>query len=328
MKSKTHIACMNLKTQQGNNIWCLTGTPIINKYNDLLALCNIIQIQPYTDEKWWRKAIYTEELLSQWKKDMYIYVPKNVISLPDKLYHTYELEMYDQQKHIYNALKSNVRDTLKKYINKNITINYIIVLLTRLRQCCIHPNVINYSINTNDTNNNLICKSIKLDTCNKIITKIINNSNDKIIVFSQFTKILKIYKNNIKYNSLLYSGDITYNNRTDILNQFKTNNDIRILFINLQCGGLGLTINSANHVIFLDPWWNLSVENQATDRVHRIGQTKQVHIHKLFCKQTIEEWIIGLQKYKQYNANKILFDTNNKKISQNDIRQLYNKYIN
>ena len=125
---------------------------------------------------------------------------------------------------------------------------------------------------------------------------------NKILVFSQFTSVLKnlgekLSKKGISYYYL--DGSTKAMDRTNLVNDFNNNDEVKVFLISLKAGGTGLNLTSANTVVHLDPWWNSSVENQASDRAHRIGQKQVVEVIKLIAKGTIEEKIIELQERKK-----------------------------
>ena len=95
------------------------------------------------------------------------------------------------------------------------------------------------------------------------------------------------------------TGQTTVSERINLVDEFNNDPDKKLFLISLKAGGTGLNLTSADMVIHYDPWWNLSVENQATDRTHRIGQTKKVQVYKLITKNSIEEKMYDLQKRKE-----------------------------
>lgn len=97
-------------------------------------------------------------------------------------------------------------------------------------------------------------------------------------------------------------------NRLNLVNRFNNNDDTKVFLISLKAGGLGLNLTSADMIIHYDPWWNVSAENQASDRAHRIGQTKTVQVMKLIMKDSIEEKIIKLQEKKQNLVDQVIND--------------------
>ena len=135
-------------------------------------------------------------------------------------------------------------------------------------------------------------------------------SNEKILIFSQFTTFFEILEHFIdkefiksgKYNKieyLKYIGMMNANQRSDVINEFYNNKKKRILLISMKAGNSGLTLTCANHVIIVDPFWNPFVEEQAQDRCYRISQTREVKVYKLFIKNSVEDRIFELQKRKK-----------------------------
>ena len=148
-------------------------------------------------------------------------------------------------------------------------------------------------------------KNSKLD----VLINIINDSSDeKILVFSQFTKVLEVIGKRLNEENISYSyldGKTSAKDRVKLVEEFNTNNN-KVFLISLKAGGTGLNLTSANIVVHFDPWWNLAVQNQATDRAHRIGQKNVVNVYKLIVKDTIEENILKLQEKKRELADQIL----------------------
>ena len=199
-----------------------------------------------------------------------------------------------QVKEVASKLGIYVEDVKQKLKEKQQIKNKITVFsyLTRLRQLCLDPSVVieNYK-----------GKSAKTDACLEII-KEYTEENNKILVFSQFTSVLKnlakkLDKKKLKYYYL--DGSTKAMDRINLVNDFNNNDEVKVFLISLKAGGTGLNLTSANTVIHFDPWWNPSVENQASDRAHRIGQRNVVEVIKLITKGTIEEKIIELQNKKK-----------------------------
>lgn len=128
------------------------------------------------------------------------------------------------------------------------------------------------------------------------------NEDRKILVFSQFTKVLDLIGKRLNENNINYSyldGKTSAKDRFRLVNDFNESNENKIFLISLKAGGTGLNLTSASIVVHFDPWWNPSVENQASDRAHRIGQKQVVDVFKLIAKNTVEEKVIGLQESKK-----------------------------
>ena len=139
------------------------------------------------------------------------------------------------------------------------------------------------------------------------IDEYINNKH-KILIFSQFVKCLNIIENHLRKRGISYymiTGETDALKRIQYANEFN-NNDVSIFLISLKAGGTGLNLIGADTVIHMDPWWNVAIENQATDRAHRIGQKKNVEIIKFICMDSIEERVIELQNLKKDVINKFI----------------------
>ena len=195
----------------------------------------------------------------------------------------------------------------------------ILSLLTKLRELCIDPNLI-----INDYNGESAKMIISLD----IIKENIENGH-KMLLFSQFPSALKILKNHLEKNnikSFYLDGSTKSKERIRLVEEFNKN-DIPIFLISLKAGGTGLNLTSADVVIHLDPWWNPQVENQATDRSHRIGQKNVVEVVKLITKGTIEERIIELQEKKKKLSDAVIEGENSgeviiSKLTEDELKNL------
>ena len=130
----------------------------------------------------------------------------------------------------------------------------------------------------------------------------------KILLFSQFTSMLAIIEEALKERKTAYykiTGETSKQERLAMVKQF-SEDDTPVFLISLKAGGVGLNLTGADVVIHYDPWWNVAVQNQATDRAHRIGQTKKVTVYKMIAKGTIEEKIVKLQESKKDLADNII----------------------
>ena len=170
--------------------------------------------------------------------------------------------------------------------------------LTRLRQICYHP-----SLFLEDYKG----KSGKLMTCLKLVEKTVA-SGHKILLFSRFTTMLDVIASKLKEARISYSllkGDVKAEKRREMVEQFNED-DTNVFFISLKAGGIGLNLTGADVVIHYDPWWNVSAQNQATDRAYRIGQLNNVQVFKLITKGSIEEKIKQMQEKKQNLTENVL----------------------
>ena len=286
-----------VKSIDAKNKFALSGTPIENNLVELWSIFDFIMPgYLYNLSKFNAVFIKDESQLENLKRMIQPFIlrrtKKEVIKeLPPKIEKKYIVEMGKAQKNTYGIYVENIKEKLKE--NENIK-NKITVLsyLTKLRQLCLDPNVVIEDYKG---------KSAKIETCLEIVKERIEENN-KILVFSQFTSVLKnlgekLSKKGISYYYL--DGSTKAMDRTNLVNNFNNNDEIKVFLISLKAGGTGLNLTSANTVVHLDPWWNSSVENQASDRAHRIGQKQVVEVIKLIAKGTIEEKIIELQERKK-----------------------------
>ncbi len=242
--------------------------------------------------------------------------------LPDKIEQVRSCKMTDAQNVLYQEILARVKKEIfdsvktKGYEKSHI---HILAGLTKLRQVCNHPVLL-----LKDKNYRKY-ESAKLELFNELVEEIAA-AGRKVLVFSQFTSMLDILAEELKSRQIEYaylSGKT--NNRKDVVASFNEDKSKTVFLISLKAGGTGLTLTSADNVIIFDPWWNPSVENQAIDRTHRIGQKNTVNVYKLVTEGTIEEKIIELQKRKKFLFDALVGESGDlfKKLTWEDIRGLF-----
>ena len=167
----------------------------------------------------------------------------------------------------------------------------ILSMLTRLRQICCEPRVLFDNIENAGS---------KLKSCMELIISL-KQAKQKVLLFSSFTSVLDLIGNELHENHISYAmltGSTSKEKRRELVDQFQ-NGLYDVFLISLKAGGTGLNLTAASNVIHYDPWWNVSAQNQATDRAHRIGQQNKVTVYKLIMKNSIEEKIQVLQAKKK-----------------------------
>lgn len=170
--------------------------------------------------------------------------------------------------------------------------------LTKLRQLCCDPGLLLEDYHG---------ESAKTDMCMELIVNAVG-AGHKILLFSQFTSMLDRLTERLKKEGIDYyllTGSVNKEKRMQMVESFN-NDDVPVFCISLKAGGTGLNLTSADIVIHYDPWWNVAVQNQATDRAHRIGQKHVVTVYKLVAEGTIEEKIIDIQERKKKLAEQVL----------------------
>lgn len=241
--------------------------------------------------------------------------------LPDKTVTVLNNEMGEEQRKIYiNYLLQAKQDISEKIKYSGYEKNkmQILAALTRLRQICCHPSLFINGYNEG---------SSKLEQCMEIIQEG-TNAGHKILLFSGYTSMFDFIEKELKKRNIRYfklTGATKVEDRIKLVDEFNNNSDIKVFLISLKAGGTGLNLTGADMVIHYDPWWNISTENQATDRAYRIGQKNNVQVYKLITKNSIEEKIYELQEKKEELANNML-DTKTtfvNKLSQEEIMKLF-----
>ncbi|MGL5617273.1 MAG: DEAD/DEAH box helicase [Sarcina sp.] len=283
-----------VKSLNGEFKLALTGTPI---ENNLLELWSIFDfINPgylYTEEKFKDKFINGKDQLEDLKTLINPFILRRLKSevleeLPEKIERKFLIEMPSAQSKIYKSYVKEIKEKIKNDKN-NITIfSYI----TKLRELALDPSLV---IKDYKSGNG------KIKILKELLSENKRNSV-KTLIFSQFTSYLKIIKedlNNEGIKTFYLDGATTAKERIALVNEFNNSEESEVFLISLKAGGTGLNLTAANSVIHLDPWWNIAVENQATDRAYRIGQKNVVEVVKLIAKGTIEEKIILLQEEKK-----------------------------
>ena len=194
----------------------------------------------------------------------------------------------------------------------------ILALLMRLRQICCHPNLFLQDYEG---------ESSKLVQCMDVITDATKGGH-KILLFSGYTSMFPIIEKELKKRQISYlklTGQTKVSERIELVDKFNEDKDIKVFLISLKAGGTGLNLTGADMVIHYDPWWNLSAENQATDRTYRIGQKNNVQVYKLITKNSIEEKIYELQQKKAKLVDNMLSTQNTfiNQLSKEDIMELF-----
>ncbi|MGL4741809.1 MAG: DEAD/DEAH box helicase [Sarcina sp.] len=316
-----------LKKLKSNNRFAITGTPLENSLLELWSIFDFIMPGYLKTEKEFNirynkdlkeENYILEELQKLIKPFILRRYKKDVLKeLPDKIEKDMFIPLNVEQQKLYGVYSKYIKDSINNKSNdKQDSKIEILAYITKLRQLCLDPSII-FSEFTK--------KSSKIEILLELVKDKIE-MGQKIIVFSQFTSVLRniakeFITENISYSYL--DGTVSIANRQEEIKKF--NNSITSVFlISTKAGGTGLNLTSANIVIHFDPWWNPAVEDQATDRAHRIGQEKNIEVIRFIAKNTIEEKIIKLQARKRTLINNILNSDslNNNLLSFDEILEL------
>ncbi len=311
----------------------LSGTPIENKLEELWSVFDFLMpgflmsisefnfryVNPImergdkTVEKRLKLQIYPF-ILRRMKRD----VAKD---LPDKVENIAYCELTDEQKDFYLQVLDSTKEELFKSIEQNGLEKSrlsIFSALLRLRQICCHPRLYDKE------NVKHILSSGKFEKLKVMLEEIISEGH-RVLLFSQFVNMLDIVKDWLEREGIDYeylTGKTK--DRQAAVERFN-NSNIPIFLISLKAGGTGLNLTGADYVIHYDPWWNPAVEDQATDRAYRIGQTKKVFVYRLITKNTVEEKIQKLKTVKRNLVDSVISVDRNivKSLTMDDIREIF-----
>ena len=238
--------------------------------------------------------------------------------MPDKIEQNIILPFNDEEEKLYvaNLAKAN-KELQELYDLEGSDKMQILKMLTRLRQLCLEPRLVYDNIDR---------PSSKLKACMELI-KTMQENKQKVLLFSSFTSVLDLIAEECQKAGITYymlTGSTNKEDRRELVSRFQKD-DTTVFLISLKAGGTGLNLTSAEAVIHFDPWWNVSAQNQATDRAYRIGQKNNVQVFNLVMKDSVEEKIIELQKRKKELAD--MFVENNSgglsQMSKEDILSLF-----
>ncbi|KAA0544946.1 DEAD/DEAH box helicase [Bacillus sp. BGMRC 2118] len=320
-KNPTTQTAKAAKKLQAENRFALTGTPVENSPEELWSIYNIVfpeLFQGLTEFS----HLTSKDIAKRVRPFLLRRLKEDVLQeLPAKNETTQSIELSKHQKELYAGYLAKLRhDTLKHLDKDTLRKNRIKILagLTRLRQICCHPGLFVDGYKG---------ESSKLEQLLEIIDEC-KQAGRKVLIFSQFTKMLQIIGQSLTKQGVPYfylDGQTASEDRLELCNRF--NDGERSFFlISLKAGGTGLNLTGADTVILYDSWWNPAVEEQAMDRAHRIGQSSVVEVIKLVTKGTIEEKISELQEKKKQMIEEIMDTEENQgyKLSDEDIREILN----
>ncbi len=305
LKNHTTQTAHAVKMLHARNVFALTGTPIENSINDLWSIFDIV-LPGYFPSMMAFQRMYANQNHDKLRKRIQPFLlrrlKKDVLQeLPPKLEYKQISVLTHDQKKLYLAyleqIKGEVHDIIRQEGFNRGQIK-ILAALTRLRQICCHP-----ALFIEDYQG----ESGKLLQLLEVVSEAISGGH-RILIFSQFSSMLKIISEVMRREGYRYyhlDGSTPAAERMKMANQFNEG-EADIFLISLKAGGTGLNLTGADTVILYDLWWNPSVEDQATDRAHRIGQTKVVQVIRMISQGTIEEKIYQLQQNKRHLVDSVI----------------------
>ncbi|MCB0650911.1 MAG: hypothetical protein KDC85_06515 [Saprospiraceae bacterium] len=319
---------------RARNRLTMTGTPVENNTFDLYAQINFLNpgflgSQPFFKEQYSipidrdgdeERAGELQRLINPFL----LRRTKEIVAkeLPPKIEDIIYCEMPDDQWKVYEAYRNKYRDLLLNRIEQDgmeRSKMYVLEGLMKLRQICDTPELLSDMEDYGKS-------SVKIQVLMQHILE--KTGNHKILIFSQFVKMLRVIEKELKAEGVHYEyldGQCTKKQRQASVENFQENEDCRVFLISLKAGGTGLNLTAADYVYIVDPWWNPAVENQAIDRCHRIGQDKHVIAYRMICKNTVEEKIMKYQAKKLKIASDIITTDESfmKQLGKADIAELF-----
>jgi non-specific serine/threonine protein kinase len=319
---------------QAKHRLCMSGTPLQNNTFDIYAQMNFLNPGMLGTMEFFRQEFSIpidkfgeEEQKDHLRKILYPFILRRTKEqvakdLPDKTETVLFCEMEEEQRKIYDAYRNDFRSKILGTIEEQgIQKSQLTILqgLMKLRQICDSPAILN---ETEKFENH----SIKLEELAREILE--NIGNHKALVFSQFLGMLALIRERLTQLGVKYEyfdGSTSAPDRETAIQAFQNDDETRVFLISLKAGGVGLNLTAADYVYIVDPWWNPAVEQQAIDRTHRIGQTKNIFAYRMICKDTIEDKILKLQEKKRQLAKELIADDASfvKALSKEDVEYLF-----
>ena len=292
---------------------CLTGTPMENHLGELWSLFHILMPGLLGDQKQFRKLFRTpiethgddsrrEQLAARVRPFLLRRTKDEVeIDLPPKTEMTRSIELGSSQRDLYESIRLAMNDKVRQAIARTgLERSTIVILdaLLKLRQVCCDPRLLKIEEARN------VAETAKLEALMEMLEEMLEEGR-RILLFSQFTSMIALIEQELRRRELRWVkivGDTR--DRDSPVRQFQAG-EVQLFLISLRAGGTGLNLTAADTVIHYDPWWNPAVEDQATDRAHRIGQDKPVFVYRLIVSGSVEEKMLALQARKRELAEGI-----------------------
>ena len=312
IKNHTTAAAKAVKIINAGVKLAMTGTPIENRLSELWSIFDYMMPGFLYGYETFRRELETpivknddETARLRLKRMVEPFILRRLKEdvlkdLPDKIEEIQYVAFDKNQRHVYDGQVLRIRESLEAQSDESFRSGKLQILaeLTRIRQICCDPSL---------CLENYRGESAKRQACVELVKNAIDGGH-KILLFSQFTSMFELLEKDLAAEGIEYyeiTGATGKEKRVELVKRFNED-DTPVFLISLKAGGTGLNLTGADIVIHYDPWWNVAAQNQATDRAHRIGQTKRVSVYKLIVKDTIEEKIVKMQESKKALADDIL----------------------
>ena len=318
IKNPDTAQTLAVKMLKSNVKIAMTGTPVENRLTELWSIFDFINhgylgtlrefqksyaipIERFKENSRAAKLKMSVSpfVLRRLKTDKHV-----ITDLPEKMVINDYCYLSKQQAVLYEKTLNEMMDKISGFTGINRRGN-IFKLITALKQICNHPYQF---LKGGEMNKEL---SGKMDKCISTVQSILDN-NEKTLIFTQYKEmgdiLCKVINEECSTDPLFFHGSLTVSQREDLINRFQNDDDAKIMVLSLKAGGTGLNLTSATNVIHYDLWWNPAVEDQATDRTYRIGQDKNVMVHRMITLGTFEEKIDEMLKSKKELADLAVYE--------------------
>lgn len=313
LKNADSLTTKAVKDLKSSFKLALTGTPVENRPLELWSIFDAILSKSLGTRSFFEKRIeknQNDETLKRLANSISPFILRrrkneNLEALPPKIETVEYCEMTEQQREIYELYRSRGIEMAKSWVGKGVSYTHIFALITKLRQICDHPRIV-------ESDNNESLKSGKLTRLLEVLGEILSNDR-KAVVFCQFLPMVDIISQELCQRNIpkfVLTGKTS--NRLEVIDKFNGCHEPSVLVISLKAGGIGVNLTGASDVILYDPWWNPQVENQAIDRLHRIGQKNTVFVYRFITVDSIESKMEQIKEKKLNLFNQILSGARNK----------------
>jgi SNF2 family DNA or RNA helicase len=291
-----------LRALQASSRFLLTGTPLENSLDDLRSLFEFLLpgfLKPLPTGIRGEERQWHDQRLREQTAPYILRRTKEAVApeLPEKIEQVVYCSLSPKQNTLYRRTQEESERSLfdleASGANAGALRLATLTQLLRLRQVCCDPRLVETRAEA--------AWSSKLAAFRELMDEIVDEGH-RVLVFSQFTSLLALLRTELEASAVPYTyldGAIPARQRQEAVDRFQNDETIPVFLLSLKAGGTGLNLTGADTVIHFDPWWNPAVEAQATDRAHRIGQTRVVTSYKLICSGTVEEKVLGLQESKR-----------------------------
>jgi SNF2 family DNA or RNA helicase len=334
IKNPESLTARASKRLRADHRLALTGTPIENRLSELWSIFDFLDPGLLGSLQRFRQQFEVpivargdRDAEARLRRRVYPFILRRMKQevaqdLPEKIESLVHCELMPEQRALYReVLELTKRDLFQQIEEKGIGRSQISILaaLVKLRQICCHPRLLKLPVENDKL------ASAKFDLLQEMVHELISEGH-RALIFSQFTEMLAIIREWLDEEQIEYEYlDGSTKDRGTVVRRFNEDPTVPLFLVSLKAGGTGLNLTGADYVIHYDPWWNPAVEDQATDRAYRIGQTKNVFAYKLIVKGTVEDKLVELQGRKRELVSSVLGSETSlgKSLTREDLEDLF-----